>query len=71
MDKNKIQGGFFPKICHLCKESFPMTTEFWYRYNHSRTHNFQSTCKKCRIKQKAKYYIENQDKIKKQRIKMQ
>ncbi len=41
------------KFCHSCKETYPLTPEFWHR-NRKKPGGFADECKKCRNKAQEK-----------------
>ncbi len=41
------------KFCHSCKETYPLTPEFWHR-NRKKPGGFDDECKKCRNKAQEK-----------------
>lgn len=58
---DSVPDGF--KRCSKCGQAFPLTSEFWHRFVHSRD-GFRSRCKACHYADNRAYIGRNPDKVK-------
>ncbi len=59
-------SSLFPKICNLCKEPFPATTEYFHRHKKNKD-GLANACKECAKARAAKWYADNPEQAAKSR----
>lgn len=60
----------FPKICNLCKQPFPATTEYFHRHKKNKD-GLTNACKSCAKARAAKWYVDNPEQAAKSRTEYQ